>query len=89
MEHGKYIAFNTKEEALTFQQQIADAINGGPEGDPYQSNPLYDKDLDQYAIQLVWNFESQIVSVIGQEAYDNAPTLVTGGPFYKPEEKDE
>jgi len=84
MGHGKYKVFNTKQEALDFQQLIADQIGNG---DPYQSNPLYDKDLDQYAIQLVWNYETEIVAVIGQTAYDDAPELVNDGPFYRADKK--
>ena len=89
MEHGKYKQFDDEESALVFQNEVAEAINGSPDGDPYMSTPLYDADLDKYAIKLVWNYENEIVSIIGQEAYDNAPVLVTGGPFYKPEEKPE
>lgn len=89
MEHGKYKQFDDEESALVFQNQVAEVINGGPDGDPYMSVPLYDKDLDKYAIKLVWNFEAAIVSIIGQEEYDNAPILVTDGPFYKPEEKED
>lgn len=78
-QHSKYKVFQTKQQALDFQQLIADEINNGC---PYQTRPLYDYSSDQYAIQLVWNFESEILKVISQQEWDEAPRLYNGGPFY-------
>jgi hypothetical protein len=84
----RYKIFDTKNEALAFQGNVASVINGSPDGDPYQSVPLYDKDLDKYAIRLVWNYEEEIVSIIGKAQWDNAPRLEVDGDFYKKEIKE-
>ena len=38
-QHSKYKIFQTKQQALDFQQLIANEINNGC---PYQTKPLYD-----------------------------------------------
>ena len=84
----KYKTFDSEGEALVFQYVIAEVINGGKGGDTYQSKPLYDADINKYAIRLVSNFREEIISVIGQEEWDNSPQFVLNGDFAKMESKE-
>lgn len=83
---AKYIQFETEQKALDFQQQVADVINNG---DPY-AVALFDENENlKYAIKLINARKSIIVDIIGQEAWDDAPPFVEGGPFNRVESKDQ
>ena len=83
---ARYIQFETEQKALDFQQQVADVINNG---DPYAVALFDENENPKYAIKLINARKDIIVDIIGQEAWDDAPAFVPGGPFNRVESKDE
>lgn len=82
--NAKYKEFETQAGAKQFSNELGTALGLDNVEEFYQETPWYDEDLQTYAIKIRPRYESQVVSIIGQEAYDALPKLVMGGPFLKP-----
>jgi hypothetical protein len=84
--YGKYKEFENKQTA----QDLCDSILTEIRKSPVEYNtekyldPLPDllNGTDKHIVPLVKSYKNQIIEIIGQDAWDNAPYLQIDNPYY-------